>query len=106
MNEIQPGFFFEVPDALARELGIADGARVKVSSARGSIEGPAIVTKRLLPMTINGKKVWHIGFPIHWGFAGDPAHAGPLANMLTPFAMDPNTWTPEYKTFLVRLEKV
>jgi formate dehydrogenase major subunit len=106
LNEIQPGFFFEVPDALARELGIADGARVKVSSARGSIEGPAIVTKRLLPMTINGKKVWHIGFPIHWGFAGDPAHAGPLANMLTPFAMDPNTWTPEYKTFLVRLEKV
>jgi formate dehydrogenase major subunit len=106
LNEIQPGFFFEIPDALAKEMGIADGARVKVSSARGSIEGPAIVTKRLLPTTINGKKVWHIGFPIHWGYAGDPAHAGPLANLLTPSAMDPNTWTPEYKTFLVRLEKV
>ncbi len=105
LNEIQPGFFFEIPDALAKEMGIADGARVKVTSARGSIEGPAIVTKRLLPTTINGKKVWHIGFPIHWGFAGDPAHTGPLANLLTPSAMDPNTWTPEYKTFLVRLEK-
>ncbi len=105
LNEIQPGFFFEIPDALAKEMGIADGARVKVTSARGSIEGPAIVTKRLLPTTINGKKVWHIGFPIHWGYAGDPAHAGPLANLLTPSAMDPNTWTPEYKTFLVRLEK-
>jgi len=106
LNEIQPGFFFEVPDALAQEMGIADGSRVRVSSARGSIEGPAIVTKRLLPMTINGKKVWHIGFPIHWGFAGDPSHTGPLANLLTPSAMDPNTFTPEYKTFLVRLEKV
>jgi hypothetical protein len=26
--------------------------------------------------------------------------------MLTPSAMDPNTWTPEYKAFLVKLEKV
>ena len=42
---------------------------------------------------------------IHWGFAGDPAHTGPLANTLTPSAMDPNTWTPEYKAFLVKLEK-
>jgi len=25
--------------------------------------------------------------------------------MLTPTAMDPNTWTPEYKSFLVQLEK-
>ena len=46
-----------------------------------------------------------IGFPIHWGFAGDDNHTGPLANTLTPSAMDPNTWTPEYKAFLVRLEK-
>jgi len=29
-----------------------------------------------------------------------------LANFLTPSAMDPNTWTPEFKTFLVKLEKV
>ena len=26
-------------------------------------------------------------------------------NLLTPSAMDPNTWTPEYKAFLVKLEK-
>ncbi len=25
--------------------------------------------------------------------------------MLTPSAMDANTWTPEFKTFLVRIEK-
>jgi anaerobic selenocysteine-containing dehydrogenase len=54
---------------------------------------------------VDGKDVWQIGFPIHWGFAGDPSHGGPLANLLTPSAMDPNTWTPEYKAFLVRLEK-
>ena len=78
---------------------------MKVSSARGSIEGVAMVTKRLRPMKIDGKELWQIGFPLHWGFAGIPSHTGPLANFLTPSAMDPNTWTPEFKTFLVKLEK-
>ena len=64
-----------------------------------------MVTKRLGPMMVDGKPSWHIGFPIHWGYTGDKDHLGPLANMLTPSAMDANTWTPEYKTFLVRLEK-
>src|SRR5437660_859132 len=105
LNEVQPEFFFEIPEELAKEKGIANGSKVKVTSARGSIVGPAVVTKRILSMNLGGKKVWQIGFPIHWGYAGDPKHAGPLANLLTPSAMDPNTWTPEFKTFLVRVEK-
>jgi formate dehydrogenase major subunit len=56
-------------------------------------------------LKIDGKEMWQIGFPIHWGYAGDPNHTGPLANTLTPSAMDPNSWTPEFKAFLVRLEK-
>jgi len=43
--------------------------------------------------------------PIHWGYAGNPGHVGPLANTLTPSAVDPNTWTPEFKSFLVKVEK-
>jgi len=105
LNQLQPGFFVEIPEALAREKGIANGSRVKVISARGQIEGVAMVTRRLGPMKVDGKNVWQIGFPIHWGYAGDPSHTGPLANLLTPSAMDPNTWTPEYKAFLVRIEK-
>ncbi len=105
LNEIQPGFFVEIPEALAREKGIANGGQVKVTSARGSIQGVAMVTKRLPTLKIDGKQVWQIGFPIHWGFAGAKNHTGPLANMLTPSAQDPNTWTPEFKAFLVRVEK-
>ncbi|MGH7424576.1 MAG: molybdopterin dinucleotide binding domain-containing protein, partial [Candidatus Methylomirabilales bacterium] len=105
LNELQPGFFVEIPEALAREKGIANGSQVRVVSARGEIQGMAMVTKRLRPMKVDGRLTWQIGFPIHWGFSGDPRHAGPLANMLTSSAMDPNTWTPEYKAFLVRLEK-
>jgi formate dehydrogenase major subunit len=105
LNEIQPGFFVEIPEALAEQRGIANGSQVKVVSARGEIRGVAMVTKRLPPLKVDGKEMWQIGFPIHWGFAGEPGHTGPLANLLTPSAMDPNTWTPEYKAFLVRLEK-
>jgi formate dehydrogenase major subunit len=105
LNELQPGFFVEIPEALARQKGISNGSEVKVVSARGEIRGTAMVTKRLPTLKVDGKEVWQIGFPIHWGFAGERNHTGPLANMLTPTAMDPNTWTPEYKAFLVRLEK-
>jgi formate dehydrogenase major subunit len=105
LNQLQPGFFIEIPEELANKLGIKNGGRAKVTSARGSIEGVAMVTKRLRTLTIDGKTLWHIGFPLHWGYEGDPKHIGPLANFLTPSAMDPNTWTPEFKTFLVKVEK-
>jgi formate dehydrogenase major subunit len=105
LNELQPGFFVEIPEELAREKGIANGGQVKVASARGEIRGVAMVTKRLPKLTVNGQQVWQIGFPIHWGYAAAKGHAGPLANTLTPSAQDPNTWTPEFKAFLVRLEK-
>jgi formate dehydrogenase major subunit len=105
LNQLQPGLFIEIPEELAKEKGISNGGRARVTSARGSIEGVAMVTKRLRPMTINGKQTWQIGFPLHWGYEATADHTGPLANFLTPSAMDPNTWTPEYKTFLVKLEK-
>ena len=106
LNQLQPGFFVEIPEELAKQKGIANGSQVKVTSARGSIQGVAMVTKRLRAMKIDGKEVWGIGFPLHWGYAaGKTGHTGPLANFLTPSAMDANTWTPEFKSFLVNLEK-
>ena len=105
LNQLQPGFFVEIPEALAQQKGIANGSKVKVTSARGMVEGVAMVTKRLRPMKVDGKDLWQIGFPLHWGYEAAGGHTGPLANFLTPSAMDPNTWTPEFKTFLVRLEK-
>ncbi len=104
LNQLQSEFFVEIPEALAQEMGIRNGDRVRVSSARGSIEGKAMVTKRMPVLKVAGQTVWQIGFPIHWGYAGKSI--GPLANTLTPTALDPNSSTPEYKAFLVKLEKV
>jgi formate dehydrogenase major subunit len=101
----QPEQFVEIGDALGKELGIASGDRVKVSSNRGYIDAVAVVTKRLRALQVDGKTLHHVGIPIHWGFKG-LAKPGFLANTLTPFVGDANTQTPEFKSFLVKVEKL
>jgi formate dehydrogenase major subunit len=103
--QLQPAFFVEIPEELAREKAISNGDRVRVTSARGSIEGQAMVTRRIKPMQINGRTTYQIGFPIHWGFLGRGEQRGSLANLVTPTVVDPNSFAPEYKGFLVKLEK-
>jgi len=102
---VQPQQFVEIGEAMAQGLGIANGQMVRVSSKRGYIKAVALVTKRIKPMTIEGRTVHHVGIPIHWGFKG-VTKSGFLANTLTPFVGDGNTNTPEFKTFLVKVEKV
>lgn len=101
---LQPEQFVEIGEALAKQIGVVAGDRVKVSSSRGYIKAVALVTKRIKPFTIDGKTVHMVGVPIHWGFTG-LAKPGFLANTLTPFVGDGNSQTPEFKSFLVKLEK-
>jgi formate dehydrogenase major subunit len=100
----QPEQFVEIGEELAKEKGIKAGDMVKVSSSRGYIKAKAVVTKRIQSLQVNGQTVHHIGVPIHWGFKG-VAKNGYIANTLTPFVGDANTQTPEFKSFLVNLEK-
>jgi formate dehydrogenase major subunit len=100
----QPEQFVEIGESLAKELGVAAGDRVRVTSNRGHIEAVAVVTKRIRQLSIDGKSVHTVGIPIHWGFTG-VAKPGYLANTLTPFVGDGNVQTPEFKAFLVRVEK-
>ncbi len=102
---IQPEQFVEIGAELAKELRIDQGDMVKVSSNRGYIKAKAVVTKRIRGLDIDGKRVHHIGIPIHWGFVG-VTQPGFLANTLTPSVGDGNSQTPEFKSFLVNVEKV
>ena len=100
----QPEMFVEISRELAKLRGIASGDRVKVSSARGHVHAKAMVTMRLKGMKVDGQTVYHVGIPIHFGFKGltKPAQ---LANSLTPYVADANSQTPEFKAFLVNIEK-
>ncbi len=102
---VQPEQFVEIGEELAKEKGIRAGDRVKVRSNRGYIQAVAVVTKRIKTLDVAGKKVHTVGIPIHWGFKG-LAKNGYLTNTLTPFVGDGNSQTPEFKSFLVDIEKV
>jgi formate dehydrogenase-N alpha subunit len=102
---LQPEQFVEIGEDLAKEKGIKAGDHVRVKSKRGFIVAVAVVTKRVRTLDVDGRKVHTVGVPIHWGFMG-LAKNGYLTNSLTPFVGDANTQTPEFKAFLVNIEKV
>lgn len=101
----QPEQFVEISEDLANEKGIHKGDWVKISSKRGSVKARAVVTKRVKPLTVNGKTVHQIGIPLHGGWENVSGRQQYLINTLTPFVGDCNTQTPEYKAFLVNIEK-
>ncbi len=107
--EAMPDFFIELPVELADEKGIDNGGRVRVRSKRGEVEGVAIVTKRMRPLKVGDNKVvYQIGIPVHWHYesgTGEHKDSASMANLLTPYIGDANVRTPEYKGFLVNVEK-
>ncbi|HEY7403703.1 MAG TPA: formate dehydrogenase-N subunit alpha [Candidatus Angelobacter sp.] len=107
--QLVPEPFVEMSEDLAKRLQINGGDKVKVSSARSTYYCKAMVTKRIKPMTIDGKQVDQVGIPIHWGYRGlgddRPEAERTPANLLSPVVVDPNAYTPEFKGFLVKIEK-
>jgi formate dehydrogenase major subunit len=107
--QLIPEPFIEIPVELADEMGIRGSEKIKVTSARGTYIAKAFVTRRIKPMMIDGKKVYQIGLPIHQGFRGvaedEGRNARTPANLLSPTVIDPNAFTPEFKGFLVKVEK-
>src|SRR5262245_50342498 len=101
---VQPAPFVEIGEDLAKEKGIRHGQLVKVTSNRGEVKAAAVVTKRMHGLDVNGKKVHMVGIPIHWRFKGVTQN-GYLANALTPYVGDANSQTPEFKAFIVNIEK-
>ena len=101
--EMMPEPFVEMNEELAAEKGIANGDKVTVESMRGHVTMVAVVTKRLKPFQMNGRKVHEVGVVWHWGYTG--LSTGDSANLLTPHIGDANTMIPEYKAFLVDVKK-
>ncbi len=102
--ELMPEMFVEIDEELAAEKGIRNGKKVVVESTRGQVTGVAIVTKRLIPLQVDGKVIHHVGLPWHWGYMG--LATGDSANLLTPYVGDPSTTMPEFKTFLCNVRRV
>lgn len=100
----QPQPFVEISEELAAEKGIVNGDVVKVTSKRGYIKAKAAVTKRVKSLDVDGKRIHMVGIPLHGGFS-TVGRKSFIVNTLTSRVGDANTQTPEYKTFLVNIEK-
>ncbi|RKX33961.1 MAG: formate dehydrogenase subunit alpha, partial [Verrucomicrobia bacterium] len=87
LEELCPPVPIEIHPDDAAQLGIADGAKVEVSSRRGTIHADAVVTDRSPRGTV------FMAFHFHEG----------AANKLTNDALDPIAKIPEFKVCAVRI---
>ncbi|MFG1477465.1 molybdopterin dinucleotide binding domain-containing protein [Xanthobacter sp. V4C-4] len=101
----QPEQFIQIGEKLAVAKGIGPGDTVNVTTKHGFITAKTAVTKRLRTLKVAGQEVGQIGIPCHWGFEAT-ARRGHLANTLSRGVDDPNSQTPEFKAFPVKVEKL
>jgi formate dehydrogenase major subunit len=95
LSELQPEFFVEVSPELAAERKLVHGDWATVITARTAIEGRVLVTERLAPLEVQGRKLHQVGVPYHWGSKG--LTTGAAGNDLYSIALDPNVHIQEVK---------
>ena len=95
LAELQPEFFCEVSPELASKRGLEHGGWATIVTARTAIEARVMVTDRIPPLEVEGRRLQQVGLPYHWGFKG--LTTGDSANDLFPIALDPNVHIQEVK---------
>lgn len=103
--EAMPYQFVEISKELAHEKGIKNGDLVRVFNNRGEVKVNALVTVRFKPFMVEGKTVHQVGMTHTAGWSGLLA-TGDVTNNISINVGDPNCLVPEYKAFLVDIEKV
>src|SRR5262249_18742029 len=100
---LQPEPFCEISPQHPAGLGVQRPEGVVISTPRGRIRAKALVTRRIRPMTIAGKRVHHVGLPWHWGYKG--LATGDVVNNLSALVGDPNVSIHEAKVFVCQVQK-
>jgi formate dehydrogenase major subunit len=95
LAELQPEFFCEISPELARERGLEHLGWATVVTARNAIEARVLVTERVSPLDVQGRRLHQVGLPYHWGPNG--YSTGDAANELAHLVLDPNTHIQEVK---------
>ena len=97
LSELQPEFFCEVSPELAAERGLEHLGWATIVTARNAVEARVLVTERIPPLTVQGRRLHQVGLPYHWGWAG--YSTGDSANDLVEVSLDPNVHIQETKAF-------
>jgi formate dehydrogenase major subunit len=95
LAELQPQMFCEVSPELAEQEGLEHGGWATIFTTRAAIEARVLVTRRIPPVTVQGRTVHQVGLPYHWGVR--LLTSGDSANDLLHAALDPNVHIMETK---------
>jgi formate dehydrogenase major subunit len=95
LSELAREMFVEVHPEVAAERGLTHGGWATVLSSRSAIEARVMVTERMSPLVVDGRRRHQIGLPYHWGHGG--IAPGDPANDLFSIVLDPNVHIQEVK---------
>jgi len=99
LSELQPESFCEVSPELAAERGLEHRGWATLVTARGVVEARVMVTDRMTPLNVAGRRIHQIGMPYHWGPNG--LATGDSLNELLSIALDPNAHIQEDKALSI-----
>jgi formate dehydrogenase major subunit len=102
LAELQPEFFTEVSPELAEEIGLTHGDWATISTPRAQVQVRVLVTRRMRPLWIDGKRIHQVGLPYHWGYKG--IVKGDSANDLVAISEEPNVRIMEAKAMVCNVE--
>ena len=92
LSELQPEFFCEVSPELAAERSLDHLGWATIVTARNVVEARVLVTERMRPLTVQGRRLHQIGLPYHWGSNG--FSTGDSANDLVEISAGPERAHP------------
>ena len=95
LAELMPELFVEVSPELAAERRLEHAGWATIVTSRTAIEARVMVTPRLRPLTVRGRRLHQVGLPYHWGDKG--LVTGDPANALLPIVLDTNVHISEFK---------
>ncbi len=98
LAELQPELFCEISPELAAEVGVGHGDLVAVATPRARIVARAMVTSRIPPLIVDGRRIHQVGLPYHFGPRG--IVVGDVVNDLLPISEEPNVRIFESKALL------
>lgn len=98
LAELQPELFTEVSPELAAEAGLDHGAMARVVTPRGEIVARVLVTQRMHPLWVQGRRIHQVGLPYHWGYRG--LVTGDVVNDLLAISEEPNVRINETKALV------
>jgi formate dehydrogenase major subunit len=102
LAELQPELFTEVSPELAAEIGLQHGDFATISTPRASIRAKVLITRRMRPLWIDGRRVHQVGLPYHWGYKG--ISKGDVVNDLLAISEEPNVRIMETKALVCNIQ--